>query len=512
MKRAAASLLILLLALAGFGLSGSLQPRLIELRGDITPGSADPLENAPPLVAFSTVALGGFRGIIADILWMRASRLQDEGRFFELVQLANWITRLEPRFPAVWAYQAWNLAYNISVLFTEDEDKWRWVQHGIHLLRNDGIRYNPGEAILYWELGWLYAHKIGQHLDQSHLYYKTQLARRMDLLLPGGAATLDDLLAAPTRTDRLLDQPEVAESVKALRRDGYEPLAPAFLTRIGADPDLAARLEAAPGGPALLAFLRRRELEQTERLDLAHLAEVDANIGPLDWRIAHSHAIYWAWRGMPHARGFDQVRLDRMVFQSLVQSFFEGRAFYDVQGALVPSANLDLLPRVLEALDRAVENHPDLGSMQDARRNFMGQAVQALYLYHRTTDARELYNRLIGFYPEQTNPRGFEGFVVDNMMGERLETLGRQDAGAMVEGLLSQSFLWYAMGDEERAAGMAEVAAQVWRLFMARLHPGEHAERVGLPPLPQIRHQALHQLLDTDLSPAMRARLQALTP
>lgn len=512
MKRGLVSLLIVLLALAGFGLSGSMQPRLIELRGDITPGAADPLENAPPLVAFSTVALGGFRGIIADILWLRASRLQSEGRFFELVQLANWITRLEPRFPTVWAYQAWNLAYNISVLFSEDEDRWRWVQHGIRLLRNDAIRYNPGEAILYWELGWLFSHKIGQDLDQSHRHYKAELARRMDLLLPGGEARLDDLLAAPTRTDDLRADPAVDDLIQTLRREGHEPLTAAFLKRQQADPALAARLAEAPGGPALLAFLRRRELEQVERMNLAHLADVDARFGPLDWRIAHSHAIYWAWRGMPHGRGFDLVRLDRMVFQSLVQSFFEGSAFYDIEGNLAPSANLDLLPRVLEALDRAVENHPDIPSMHDARRNFMGQAIQALYMYHRTADARSLYNRMIGHHPESAHPRGLEGFVVDAMLGERLDDIGRREAIAMVEGLLSQSFVWYALGDEARAAGLSEMAAQTWNAFMARLHPGEHTERVGLPPLPQLRRQALQQLLDADLSPAIRERLETLVP
>ena len=41
---------------------------------------------APPGVTFVTVALGGFRGLLADILWVRAASLQDEGRFIELAQ------------------------------------------------------------------------------------------------------------------------------------------------------------------------------------------------------------------------------------------------------------------------------------------------------------------------------------------------------------------------------------------------------------------------------------------
>ena len=35
-----------------------------------------PLENAPPVLAFTTKALGGFRGLIANALWIRATELQ----------------------------------------------------------------------------------------------------------------------------------------------------------------------------------------------------------------------------------------------------------------------------------------------------------------------------------------------------------------------------------------------------------------------------------------------------
>ena len=72
-----------------------------------------PLENAPPMLAFTTVALGGFRGLISNALWIRASDLQDQDKFFEMMQLADWITKLEPHFAQVWANQAWNMGWNI---------------------------------------------------------------------------------------------------------------------------------------------------------------------------------------------------------------------------------------------------------------------------------------------------------------------------------------------------------------------------------------------------------------
>lgn len=36
------------------------------------------IKNAPPVVVFTTVALGSFRGLVADLLWLRAGALQEK--------------------------------------------------------------------------------------------------------------------------------------------------------------------------------------------------------------------------------------------------------------------------------------------------------------------------------------------------------------------------------------------------------------------------------------------------
>ena len=125
MKRFTYSLmLIVFVGLSFWGVQHK-QQNLLEERQNLGSDDLPPTDQMTPLVAFTTVALGGFRCIIADVMWVRASRLQEEGKYFELVQLADWITKLEPRFPEVWAFQAWNMTYNISVLFTTPEDRWR---------------------------------------------------------------------------------------------------------------------------------------------------------------------------------------------------------------------------------------------------------------------------------------------------------------------------------------------------------------------------------------------------
>ena len=127
-----------------------------------------------PAAEMIVAGLGGFRGIAAEVVWFRADRLQDEGRYAELAQLAAWLTFLEPHTPEVWAFTAWNLAYNVSVMMPTHADRWRWVDAGMRLLRDDGLRLNPGDPVLYKELAWMFLIKLGGQLDEASDYYRDQ--------------------------------------------------------------------------------------------------------------------------------------------------------------------------------------------------------------------------------------------------------------------------------------------------------------------------------------------------
>src|SRR5258705_12736992 len=89
------ALAVLLLAASGF-----VKRELNRQRADPVLGftRGTPLENAPPVLAFTTVALGGFRGLIANALWIRANDLQDDGKYFEMVSwpigLQSWSRHL----------------------------------------------------------------------------------------------------------------------------------------------------------------------------------------------------------------------------------------------------------------------------------------------------------------------------------------------------------------------------------------------------------------------------------
>src|SRR5438046_6526432 len=193
--------LFLLAAALLFGVA-RVQSSLNRERDQLGLTRVTPLENAPPVLAFTTVALGGFRGLISNALWVRASDLQDEDKFFEMAQLADWITKLEPHFVQVWLNQAWNMAYNISVKFKDFPDRWRWVKRGIELLRDDGLRYNPNEILIYRELAWFFQHKMGQNLDDASMYYKQQWANEMAVVFGKAKPNLDELLNPQTEDQK----------------------------------------------------------------------------------------------------------------------------------------------------------------------------------------------------------------------------------------------------------------------------------------------------------------------
>jgi hypothetical protein len=190
----AAATLAVVCLFAAATLTSSIDAQRRELRLSF---DAEVGRRVPPQYVLATAALGSLRGLAADVLWYRAERLKQEGKFYEANTLAQWITTLQPRFPQVWSFHAWNMAYNISVATHTPQERWDWVNKGVRLLRDEGIVYNPDSVPLYRELGWIFFHKIGQMSDDMHWYYKVQLALEWQELLgaQGEGASTEQVLA-----------------------------------------------------------------------------------------------------------------------------------------------------------------------------------------------------------------------------------------------------------------------------------------------------------------------------
>lgn len=430
-----------------------------------------PLENAPPMLAFTTKALGGFRGLISNALWIRATDLQEKGKYFEMVQLADWITKLEPNLPAVWVHLAWNMSYNISIKFNDPADRWMWVRRGIELLRDQALKYNPKEPDLYRELAWHFQHKLGHYLDDAHQYYKVQWAQQMNEVLGRGRPNWDELLNPKT--------PEEQERVRVLRE------------RYKMDP----------------AFMKR----------------VDEKYGPLEWHLPETHAIYWAMRGLELTndqplRKDQLIGLRRVIFQSLQLAFMRGRLIYpDKTGnEFVYGPNLEIIKQASDAYLEQAELEPDKrDNILNAHKNFLGMAVYHLYTHNRRPAAQQWFDYLKQMYPQALAEKNQN--LDDYALSRVAEDVGETDPNrvkTIIMGAFETAFMDYALGDPEMetvAVNHELFAQRVWQRYMKEISGYKNNEqRVGLPPLALIREEVLKGVLSPQygLDPVLAAQLR----
>jgi hypothetical protein len=423
------------------------------------------ISNAPPVLAFTTVALGAFRGLIANALWIRANDLQEEGKNFEAVQLADWITKLQPDLDTPWIFQAWNMAYNISVKFPEHADRWLWVQRGIELLRDEGLKYNPGKALMYRELAWFFQHKMGANLDDAHNYYKSQWFLKMNPVLPDGRADYAKLLNPQT--------PEEKEQV--------------------------------------------RRLTTEFKLDPRMMQRVDEAYGPLDWRLPEAHAIYWAMTGIENTGNQDKMPLRRTIFQPMLATLHHGRIITNRINNLPDlRPNLDIIPNASRAYEDAIAAEPEENKAHVARahRNFLKDAVYFLYANNKQAEAQKWFNYLrkqYGIGPETgIDPNAtMETFALGKIEEDVNET-SRDRVTQALQGLIANAYDQLAQGDSDQYTGYEKMAGKVYQLYASKVALPAQAQRVALPPLSEIKRDVLLEMLrpDPNVNPEYQAQLR----
>jgi len=404
MKRCITTLLWVFLAAAGLGAAGWLAGagRSAGASG-VPPG----LEEYPPGVRFVTVALGGFRGILADVLWLRAAQKQDEGDFFEVAQLSGWITRLAPRYPEVWSYHAWNIAYNIGAMFPAPEDRWAWAMRGMRLLRDEGIPANPHHSKLYWDLGWLYSDKISGRWEENPLDFRVRWAAEMTAVF--GTWQVD----------------------------------------AAADPDPACRARLAAAG-----------------LKPEILRQVDALHGPLDWRLPEAHAIYWAFQGRVY-QDRDARWCDRLLWVSLAEMAEGGALHFDPARRLYfQGPRLDVARNGVRNIRRAGLLESPLTAVVAER--FLGGAMVLLHAYGDAASAAAARTELAALPGARRVAAATEEAVLAEL-ADRLQGVPPDRARQIVEGFLRRAELWRGLGNEPAAAGLVRLAelhrdalARVW--------------------------------------------------
>ena len=434
--------------------AGLLVPKINAQRADLQVETGLRIgEGLPPQIVLATTALGSFRGLFVDILWHRANKLKEEGKFQEASTLSQWITTLQPRFPQVWAFHAWNMAYNISVATHTSEERWDWVNKGIRLLREQGIPYNPRAVRLYRELSWIFFHKIGQYSDDSHWFYKRELAFEMQQVLGdmdrGGTTEqvierFRAVVQSPDTEEALIEKyPDVAPILAKAREVGYEPNE-RLLRQIGSYIMLVQSIDARLQGVGskrpvppgidyrlvsdilsntdprwnaalqhLVSFMRKRVLIERYHMQPEKMLEMMEEFGPIDWRHSSSHGMYWANLGTEQAEllrnntAVDIVNTYRQNVHSLQQLTRSGRLAFDPY-----TRRLQLLPdvRFIPAYEKAVEiadqayfekyqRHSD--SYKAGHENFLLAAIVYHYLYGDLQEATNYFKKVRELYGDE---------------------------------------------------------------------------------------------------------------
>jgi hypothetical protein len=420
------------------------------------------VEGAPPIVALGT-AIGALRGIIVDYLWIKVNMMKEKGQFYEVMSDAALITKLQPRFGEVWAFHGHNMAYNISVLTNTREERWDWVQQGIDLVRNSGLRYNPNDVVLYKELAFWFAHKLDGVADDAHLYYKREFAKKWHHLL--GEVPFDEnervvwmkeLANAP---ESIEEAERAAPGIKALvailetELDEFDAAAKfkwdqEFLLNLGQwlsvktspyarilgldkkfqassplyialDRTIGKALQGSPeerkAAVTFLQMLRKKVLLEDFNMDPEIMYEFTRDYGPIDWRHPQAHAFYWGRlgteRGGKRYSDRDTVHKvlnnDRVTIQAMQALARSGLMTVDPFSGANPSRLAD--PRWIRSIDQYFRNLYDkhyagrgggVDSFTHFHENFMKQAVREFWRAGEYEDAKGIYIYLNDLYGE----------------------------------------------------------------------------------------------------------------
>lgn len=526
------------------------------------------VKGLPPDISLLS-KLGTFRALAIDWASIRAERLKEQGKTYEAYELHMTICNLAPRFPKVWSTAAWNMAYNISVSQYTPEARWQWVRNGLMLIRDRGLMFNPRSVTLYRELAWIYWHKIGDILDDEHLNYKRALAVEMERTLgPQPITFTEDEYYAWFR--KVVDAPrdlaafmrsdaEVGALVSHLHELKLEPdenlldfvarhirpeLQPEALLqeKIESDPlfvrrmELLTKPENAGAVDRLLAAIRSQVLRERYKFDLDWMYDLMKNqFGPLDWRNAVAHTLYWSTKGSLLADGIattnraDDVNNDRLTFFALQSLIMRGKI------ALWPNFDdpflsyVDLTPdtRFIPVLfdtymrlgkkhfgndPRFVEGTPGPNYMTGFVSN-MENWVQLMYLEGGEENLKRAENyyawlREYNKHPDGTTQSRYETTVDEFVMGDILNQL---DTHRAATGLL-RTFVVRGikhLGLGQKKQGLASIQRAIWAHdYWMRDSKMEINDRRKLQPIEVIiRDQIVDFYKQPEVDPLFKARL-----
>ncbi|NIA07443.1 MAG: hypothetical protein GWP14_07395 [Actinobacteria bacterium] len=126
------------------------------------------------MIDFPILVLGGFRGPLVMGLWIKAENEKNEQQWWDVKTYHEIIAHLQPNFPSVYVFNAWNLAYNLSVQWHELANKYLWVLDGARYAQK-GTWINPDSPDIMFQMADIYDQKLGRS-NPERFYYRQRFA------------------------------------------------------------------------------------------------------------------------------------------------------------------------------------------------------------------------------------------------------------------------------------------------------------------------------------------------
>jgi hypothetical protein len=551
MKSAVTILIAVAVMIAGVAGAGLLAPAINRERIAQNLTVSDTVYELPPEMALAQAALGTFRGLAINVLWERADTLKNEGKFHEAIELGRLITKLQPRYPRVWEFISWNLAYNISVATHTPEERWHWVKSGIDILQGGGagIDANPNELALYQQLGWIYYHKIGEFLDNMSWHYKRELADTWHSILGNPPRSQEEYLRwlspvvnAPDNVEAL---PPGAQTLAKWLRDNRHPFDRHTLRRlliptVMLEPAAESTGGAEPGQPrvvpelqwpegasqadidAVLAFLRRKAITSDEiNMDPQVMMRFAERFGPIDWRHPSAHCVYWSLLGLERitaeGRYLDnEINTKRNILNGLERLAASGQVVY-IPAPIPGDSYISYLPAWSfwlsydEYFQTAVMNDASRSSefLKETfgwgHRNKMDLAIALTWAYGDVPAADALYRALGDRWKDDPSASYQYQMPLEDFAFARLqETLDQpQILRGLIVGLLTQSITDSTVHRNQEGAEQQFLTAR--RLFneYRRLNPNPSDPLYHeLPPFENLHANAISAFIAGSAGPA----------
>jgi hypothetical protein len=125
------------------------RPSLFDPDRTVRRASAISIGPTPAVIA----ALGGFRNVAADLLWLKAERVWHGGDWWAMLPILDAVTELDPHFILAWQVYGWHAAYNLHAESETRVDRRYWLGKGVAVLEQ-AVEANPDNWEMIFELGW----------------------------------------------------------------------------------------------------------------------------------------------------------------------------------------------------------------------------------------------------------------------------------------------------------------------------------------------------------------------